>query len=235
MELKLLFQLYDALIETVITRPIGNSDTVSEVTEPARLTSAQTKQAGEILARAFQDDPLFTYFIPDAFERQTALPPLLAMMARYSVCYGEAYATSPRLEGVACWFPPGNVEMTLWRILRIAGISFLYYFIKVGAALSKFFSYTEYAAKLHERHAQGPHWYLSPIGVDPRFQGKGYASQLLRPMLSRIDQERLPCFLETQTETNVSLYQHFGFLVVETGTIPGTDLTHWAMLREKTS
>jgi ribosomal protein S18 acetylase RimI-like enzyme len=208
---------------------------VSEVTDPVRLTSAQTKRAGETLARAFQDDPLFTYFIPDAFERQTVLPSLLAMMARYSVCYGEAYATSPRLEGVACWFPPGQAEMTLRRILRIAGISLLYYFIKVGAALSKYFSYTTYAGKLHERHTPGSHWYLSSIGVDPRFQGKGLASQLLRPMLSRIDQERLPCFLETQTETNVSLYQHFGFQVVETGTIPRTDLTHWAMLREITS
>ena len=51
-------------------------------------------------------------------------------------------------------------------------------------------------------------------------------------MLTRIDQEELPCFLDTQIEKNVSIYQRYGFKIVERGVIPGTEIPHWAMLRE---
>ena len=52
-------------------------------------------------------------------------------------------------------------------------------------------------------------------------------------MFARIDREHLSCYLETLTEKNVPIYQHFGFKVAEESTIPSTDITIWAMLREK--
>ena len=64
---------------------------------------------------------------------------------------------------------------------------------------------------------------------------KRYASKLLKPMFTRIDEEGLPCYLETLDETNIQLYEHFGFKVIEKSTIPETKLTNWAMLREKSS
>lgn len=90
----------------------------------------------------------------------------------------------------------------------------------------------EYIDVMHKRLAPFKHWFLQIIGVDPEFQGKGYAGKLLRPMLSRIDEEGLACYLETLDERNVLLYEHFGFRVVEKATIPKTSLTSWAMLRE---
>ena len=205
---------------------------MKELKDLVRLKKSQSKPAGKTLARAFQDDSLFVYLIPDAIRRKTLLPTLLEIMARYASIYGEVYATSPLMEGVACWFPPGKTEMTLRRIIRVAGLPLVHYYIKNRDVLSRFFSYNEYAAMLHHRYANVPHWYLSPIGVDPKLQGKGYGSNLLKSMLSRIDQEHLPCFVETQSQKNVSLYEHFGFHVVDKNNIPGTDLTHWAMLRE---
>ncbi|TRO46654.1 GNAT family N-acetyltransferase [Candidatus Bathyarchaeota archaeon] len=205
---------------------------MKELKDLVRLTKLQSKPAGETLARAFQDDSLFVYLIPDVVERKTLLPILFEIMVRYGIRYGEVYATSPLMEGVACWLSPGKTEMILRRIINVAGFSLIYYYIKFGDVLSRFFSYNEYAAVLHHRYANVPHWYLSPIGVDPKFQGKGYGSSLLGSMLFRIDQEHLPCFVETQSQSNVSLYEHFGFHVVEKGVIPGTTLSHWAMLRE---
>ena len=90
----------------------------------------------------------------------------------------------------------------------------------------------EHIDAIHKRLAPFRHWFLQAIGVDPRFQGKGYAGKLLRPMFSRIDAEGLPCYLETLDETNVLLYEHFGFRVVEKSTVPETELTSWAMLRK---
>jgi GNAT superfamily N-acetyltransferase len=90
----------------------------------------------------------------------------------------------------------------------------------------------EYVDSKHEELVSSPHWYLMLLGVDPEFQGKGYASLLLKGMLSQIDKERLPCYLETEKEENIQIYQHFNFKVIEEYTIPGTSVKLWAMLRE---
>jgi ribosomal protein S18 acetylase RimI-like enzyme len=73
---------------------------------------------------------------------------------------------------------------------------------------------------------------MQTIGIAPQFQGKGYANKLLRPMLSRIDDDGLPCYLETVDEQNVSFYEHFGFKIVDKSNVPETTLINWAMLRE---
>ena len=85
---------------------------------------------------------------------------------------------------------------------------------------------------VHSRLAPFKHWFLQAIGVDSQFQGRGYASRLLRPMLSRIDEEGLPCYLETLEEQNISLYEHFGFKVIEESGVPDSCLTNWAMWRD---
>ena len=76
------------------------------------------------------------------------------------------------------------------------------------------------------------HWHLLLLAVDPQHQGKGYASKLLEEMFSRIDEGGLPCYLETGGEKNVSMYQHFGFKVLEEFTEPNTTDKMVAMLRE---
>ena len=197
------------------------------------LTKAQVKPSAEMFARALQDDPLYTCFIPNSTERKDKSHILFEGMLRYGVLYGEVYATSPNLEGVASWVPSEKVDFTTWRIIR-SGI-FSVFFGLGKKVISRMLSFGDYTSSLHRNHASSPHLYLFMIGVDPIFQGKGYASKLLKPMFLRIDQEHLPCYLETHNEKNVSIYQHFGFEVVEEGTIPGTNVTHWGMLRDSDS
>ena len=86
--------------------------------------------------------------------------------------------------------------------------------------------------KSHQKIINFPHWYLSPIGVDPIYQGKGFASKLMKSMLMRLDKDKIPCFLEAQTKKNVEIYQHYGFEVVGETTIPLANIPHWVMLRK---
>lgn len=210
---------------------MGRLFMVTDLNNLVRLTKSQIKTAGEMFARAFQDYPLATYFIPDAFERKNKSHYPFECLIHYGVLYGEVYATSPNLEGVVVWLPSEKAEMTLWGMIRCGGLS-LYF--KVGRkVVSRVLAFFEYASKVHNRHAPFPHWYLTFMAVDPVFQGRGYASALIKPMLARIDQEHLHCYLEPQNEKNVPIYQHYGFKVVEVDTIPGTDVKNWAMLREK--
>ena len=91
---------------------------------------------------------------------------------------------------------------------------------------------SEYIDAVHQRLAHYEHMFLQMVGVEPKHQGKGYASKLIKPMLTRIDKEGLPCYLETFDKDNVPLYEHLGFTVVEKAIIPKTNITNWAMLRE---
>jgi ribosomal protein S18 acetylase RimI-like enzyme len=86
------------------------------------------------------------------------------------------------------------------------------------------------ASKLHHHYAPMPHWYLVQIGVEPAFQGRGFAGRLLRPLLARMDAADVPCYLETSKERNVTLYQRFGFAIAGVADV-GNSLRMWAMVR----
>jgi len=74
--------------------------------EIVRLDDARIGGAGAVLARAFHDDPLMTYAIPDPAERARLLPDVYARMIRFGHLAGEVHATAGTLEGVAVWMPP---------------------------------------------------------------------------------------------------------------------------------
>ena len=100
--------------------------------------------------------------------------------------------------------------------------------------INKFMSFAAHIGAVHRQHAPFRHWYLLGLGVDPAFQGKGFGGLLLKTMFAKIARQNLACYLETQNKKNVPFYQHYGFNVVEESTVPGTAITNWAMVREKT-
>ena len=123
--------------------------------------------------------------------------------------------------------------MSFWGMIR----SGLFSLMRKGGreSLERSQRFEGYYTPMWKRHTPFRHWILQFIGVDPVHQGKGYAGTLLESMLARIDEENLPCYLTTSDENNVSLYQHYGFEVIEKGVIPDTEVSVWAMLREKSN
>jgi ribosomal protein S18 acetylase RimI-like enzyme len=203
----------------------------SELSSLMRLEKSQLKPAVAMVARAFQDNSLSVYFFPDVSKRRDKLPYLFQFMISYGLLHGEAYAISPNLEGVAVWLPSEKVHMTRRGDIGNEGLSRLFKVERETAA--KWKSFDDYVASLHKRLVPFRHWYLQVLGVDPAYQGKGYGGTLLKAMFTRTDKERLPCFLETDEKRDVSFYQHHGFKVVEEGIVPGSEVTIWAMLRDK--
>ena len=204
-----------------------------EIKGLTRLTEAYIKPAAETAARAFYDYPLSAYFIPDASRRIKKQAAAFEGLIRSGVNYGEVYATSPNLEGIAVWFPPDYQPKPprprpffarLWASL-----------FADKELINRPIVFGEYATEVRKRVLPTRHWYLQLLGVEPAFQGKGFSSALVKPILERADREGLPCYLETHAEKNVALYEHFGFRVVEEGIIPGSDVKSWAMMREGNS
>jgi ribosomal protein S18 acetylase RimI-like enzyme len=90
---------------------------------------------------------------------------------------------------------------------------------------------TRFCIKIKRDYAQENHMYLAVLAVDPVYHGKGYASALIKPMLKRLDETRVPCYLKTHNPKNVSMYQHFGFKLVFEGNIPRTSSPIFALLK----
>ena len=186
-------------------------------------------RAAEMLSSAFHDDMLLANYFPDSTRRLAVGRLFFQLPLSIGLGVGEVCTTSPGIEGVAVWFPPGTYPVSKWKTLQaIPFLTALRFGIAGGVrmkALGDFFD------ALHSRIAPPKHWFLELLGVDPDAQGRGHASALLRPMLARIDGEGCPCYLETTNPNNVSMYEHFGFEVRDSGTVPGTRIDYWCMLR----
>jgi len=200
---------------------------LSSIGRLIKLEREQIRQASIVKTRAYLNDPLFCYFFPDISIRKKKAPYIFYVSLHYGVKYGEVYATSKNLEGIAIWIPPSSVNMTTWRMIKSSGL-----IIPFRIPWKKPMRAFSVIAKMHKKQANFPHWYLSSITVDPKYQGKGYASTLLRPMLARIDSEGLPCYLETQNERNISLYEHYGFELIDYIKIPDTEIYSYSMIRK---
>jgi len=203
---------------------------LTDMTGLLSISRAEGKQAAQTLARAFYTYPLLKYYYPDD-DRREKIAYFFVASGLYSGIYrGEVYTTSVNMEGVAVWILSDYYAMTFSRMIRSVPLPIILGLLRNG--FIKMQAVGEYLDKVHERLAPFKHMYLQMIGVDPHHQGKGCAGKLIKPMLARFDEEKIPCYLDTLDEKNVSLYEHLGFKLIEESTIPGTPLTCWAMLRE---
>ena len=193
-----------------------------------RVQKKDVSRAAIVLVDAFQHDPVWNAVFGDAMLAQRAYafePPV-----RYCLKYGEVYAPSEALEGVAAWVPGTVADMTCWRILRSGAF---WSGMKAGARIiSKMKPIFRPIETDRRANMSGkPYIYLQVIGVAPAFQGQGFAGKLLRALIEKSEQTGVSLYLETETEANVSMYEHFGFAVIKRIVLPIIDLPMWEMTR----
>jgi ribosomal protein S18 acetylase RimI-like enzyme len=200
-----------------------------------RLTVDDLEQATSVLSEAFLAYPITNYLFEKKSAKEAGSRNFHKVSLRLGMSYGEVHGSSSKLEGVAIWFPPGEKSLSFSQLLRCG---FLSHLTNRGntlrenvKGLQRIMTLVNHAGEVHARHASVPHWYLMEIGVRDRCRGMGYASRLLKPVLSLCDLKMHPCYLETHDERNLETYNHFGFSVVDESRLPGSDLRHWAMMR----
>ena len=194
-----------------------------------KLEKEHIKPMSLMLSRAFKDG--WKGIFPDPEERRMKKPYVNEFYLLRDYLNSRTFITSPQLEGIAVWMHSDKwKKRPFWRILTSGAIRPA---IKIGSkALKKMQAVDQYIDGKHKYLAPDKHWYLAILAVDPQHQGKGYASKLLNEMLANIDGEGLHCYVETETEKNVSMYQHFGFEVIDEFIVPETKDKLVAMLRK---
>jgi ribosomal protein S18 acetylase RimI-like enzyme len=197
-----------------------------------RLTDSQIPGAAATLARAFHDDPLMTYAIPDAAERVRLLPDMYARMIRFGTLAGEVYVTAGALEGVALWLPPHakwtreNIEASgMHETPNLIG----------NDAYQRYREVVGREWQARERDMPIACWYLFLLGVEPDSQRRGLGGALMRPVIERADEEHVACYLETENQRNVAFYLKQGFDVIVNGEEAGASgVRFWTFRRVPT-
>jgi ribosomal protein S18 acetylase RimI-like enzyme len=189
------------------------------------LAPADHAAVTHILATAFHDDPLWCFLVPDEKQRYPLAARFFRPAAYYALRAGQVYGVGDPPEGVAVWGRPGAPPRLFGlRSLTVMLSPLFLPFLRIMPLVSRF-------ETLHRKYAPDPHYYLAILAVAPQSQGKGLASRLVRPFLAEADADGKPVYLETNTPRNVSLYEHYGFRVMETVTLRGLGMELYAMVR----
>lgn len=211
-----------------MARPALHSTSLAWVTPQVRpALKTDVRALSRTLARAFYDDPVMTWLIPDEDKRTAHLSRLFATMTRHhhlarggvEVAYHEA-----GIGAAALWDPPDQ-----WQETSGAQLAMTPTFIRVFGLRSMRGRAVQELMK--RAHPEEPHWYLAVIGSDPTVRGQGFAQALMRSRLDRCDAEYCPAYLESSKSENVSYYQRFGFTVTRELVLPDGGPTMWAMWR----
>jgi ribosomal protein S18 acetylase RimI-like enzyme len=191
-----------------------------------RLKPVQITAAANTLAEAFWDDPLMHIVAPDEKRRIGVGPWFFETLIKYGLRYHGEVSGNQDASAAAIWFPPGHTHLSPLGMLRVgmAAVPF-----KAGInGMMRFFKATSVTEKIHKA-VDGPHWYLAAIGTRPDLQGTGLGSALVELSTAQADASRIPCYLETATESNVAFYQKRGFEVTGQAEVYG--FTLYGMVR----
>ena len=195
-----------------------------------RLSKQDAARAALVLADAFHDDAMWQAILEDGVTSAQKVASFETLVV-YCHTYGEVWAPSADLEGIIAWLPGRYTKMTIWRMLRSGAIL---PGLRVGAKLAKKME-TLFAPfdRDREAHMKGrAYLYIDIFGVGRAFQGQGHGGTLLRALIAKSDREKLPIYVETQTEGNVSMYTRFGFEVIQKATVSEIDLPYWELVKE---
>lgn len=179
------------------------------------------------MSRAFYDDPVMEWLLPDPKSRSAHLTRIFSAITRHHhLATGgtEVACDGPGIGAAALWDPPDR-----WRHSGREELAMLPRFIRVFGLRSG--RVREVQEFMKQAHPEEPHWYLAAIGSDPTVRGRGFGQVLMRSRLDRCDAEYCPAYLESSKPENVPYYERFGFTVTREIALPGGGPPLWAMWR----
>ena len=166
----------------------------------------------DTLTLAFAADPIVRFWMPGATQYLHGWPRLAHSLGERGYARGTVMIASD-FAAVAMWLPPGveadPAQMAALNLPRPA---------PDVEEISRAFR-----AEMARHHPAEPHWYLWTLGVDPKCQGRGLGSALLKHGLARADDDGVLAYLEATSPKSAALYARHGFetlAVIRMGDMP---------------
>ena len=202
-----------------------------KIIEKAGLYIVQKKdldRLADVAADAYREYPLHNWLTKGKYDEK-ASKLIMQISLRTMTEDAIIYADSEEINGFAAWLPFGFTGNKTFPFLFNGGIKLICH--SGLGIIGRLLTYEKYAMNLKKEFTDNYDWYLYNLSIKKDTQGKGIASKLMRPMLQFCDDERMVAYLETNKETNVSLYNHYGFELKKEECIPKSDVMHYAMVR----
>jgi ribosomal protein S18 acetylase RimI-like enzyme len=196
-------------------------------TRPAQ--KADISELSHALGRAFYDDPVAMWIMPDDKFREKHLRKFFGTVTRHHHLAGggaEVASDGATIGAAALWDPPGRWKQSAREQLMMLP-SFLFGF---GPRLETGRKLGHLLGQMKQKHPEEPHWYLAVLGSDTIVRGKGYGHALMQSRLDRVDAEHAPAYLESSKFENIAYYERFGFEVTGELVMPNGP-TLWPMWR----
>lgn len=167
--------------------------------------------ASEALAEAFFHDGLVRRMCPDEGTRRQATLPVFRFSAGLAARNGEAWASSPGMEGVALWLYSWRMICPPWTWLALGGLD-----IKRRLGPEGYRELTRVSDRIdraREGVAPERYLYLACLGVKKEHRRQGLATALVAERVRRAASEGLPTIVETNTAEALAFYRSVGFNV----------------------
>jgi len=174
------------------------------------------------LSAAFQTDPLWGgWAFPDPDDLAAWWRLHIGSALRYPCVW-----VAGDFAAVSLWIPPDGTELTDEDEARIPSLLDQL----LGPRASDVMALLERFESSHP--SEPPHYYLSLLGIDPAYRGRGLGMGLLAENLAAIDAEGIPTYLESSNPDNNERYERLGFRQVGDFTTPDGERTVTTMWRD---
>lgn len=192
-------------------------------------TKKDINKLSENAMEAYQEYPLHIWFSGGSYNPQ-ASKIIMQISLKTMMKKAVIYADSSEINGFAVWLPPGFKGTNSLLFLLNGGLRLIFY--SGFGIIKKLIEYENAAMSLKKKITNHNDWYAYNLSVVKKVRGQGLATKLFKPMLDFVSEKKAICYLETNNEKNVSLYEHFGFKIAEKSFVPNTKISHYAMIRQ---
>lgn len=158
----------------------------------------------EILCQSFQSDPQINYILGSNGNKNKKLMRLMAYSFEFGLANGKVEISEDK-NSVAIWKASNSKKMTI----NLFYESMLFFFTfgwsgitRISAMEKKIAAFYPYKTIFN---------YLWILGTNPSEQGKGYGTAIISKAINRFEQDKVPLYLETSTDSNLKYYQRKGF------------------------
>jgi len=196
-------------------------------------------RVADVLAQGFaKSDPLYQHILPD---ESTRLHVLKIFFHRYLAMlypYSDVLTTSDHYEAVALvfrserevgtWFSKmkyrKQIMMAILKSTPICRVIGVRGFIRGLSILNRMSS--SWLSMLGDQE----YMHLDMLVVQERYRGQGYVSRIMKLLLAECDERNMKCTLETQTPSNLPIYERYRFRTLQVIPLQDSTLEQYCMV-----
>jgi len=197
----------------------------SGLPEEALLCADNLEKYVETAIDAYRNYPMFMYVFNGNYDEKT-----LARMFRVDFKSRRRKMlgiSNGDYESMVLVEPPKTKRTRLMQYLRAADLPS--YSLMLNPATYRQDAFEKYALKMRKPYLDEKTWYVYIFATKKVFQRMGYGKQLMNVLVSFANEKGYRLCLETNATENVTMYQRFGFKLMDTSNYKQR-MAHYVML-----